>query len=253
MIEVLSAAHLTRYVDSNVFEQRGGLFLVAPPGHLKSTLIKNSLICYPDALRLSDLNVQMLGYIKSSFIDGKYSTMAFGEFEKLYQRNPATAMNLEGHLKGMVEEGFSKQSFVDQRSVTFETRILLIGGLTPTCHERLITRWISDGFARRFLWCFYSLDNPDVIVDAIHQWKSLKFGKSVKEVPNNNAIPYTITSKESSRIKNMIGSQPGRETPYVLMKKIFCVLKWRHSPAKAMHVLEDFSECLGERPAKLKL
>jgi hypothetical protein len=252
LIEVLSAAHLTRYVDSNVFEQRGGIFLVAPPGHLKSTIIKNSLRCYPDALQLADLNVQTLGYIKNSFIEGKYSTMAFGEFEKLYQRNPATASNLEGHIKGMVEEGFGKNSFTDSRAVSFEARCLLIAGVTPTCHQKLITRWMADGFARRFLWSFFSLDDPDVVVNAIHRWKSLNFGKTVKETPNSSFIPYTITVKESNLIRSLISAQPSSETPYILMKKIFCVLKWRHAKAsKAMSVLRDFAESLGDKPAKM--
>ncbi len=251
VIEVLSAAHLTRYVDSNVFQQRGGLFLVAPPGCLKSTLIGNSVRCYPDCLRLADLNVQMLSNMKGSFIEGKYTTMAFGEFEKLYQRNPSTAANLEGQLKAMVEEGFSKNSFEDQRTVTFESRILLIGGITPSCYTRLYTRWLEGGFARRFLWSSYVMDNPSVIADAIDRWKSLNFGKSTKEYPNNGIIPYSVTKSESTKIRNLLGTQPAIDSPFILMKKILCVLKWRHRQNKAMDILEDFSESLGERPARL--
>lgn len=250
-IEILSAAHLTRYVESNVFEQRGGLFLVSPPGSLKSTIIKNAIQCYPDCLRLPDLNVQTLGYIKNSFIEGKYTTLAFGEFEKLYQRNPATATNIEGHLKAMVEEGFGKLSFEDSRSVTFESRVMLIGGITPSCYNKLFTRWMEGGFSRRFLWCSYVLDNPEIIVDAIDQWRSLNFGKSTKECPNNGNIPYTITKQESTHIRSLISGQVAKETPYVLAKKIFCVLKWRHKPKKAMEIMEDFSECLKEKPARL--
>lgn len=251
VIEVISAAHLTRYVESNVFQQRGGLFLVAPPGCLKSTLIKNSLQCYPDALRLADLNVQTLGFIKSSFVEGKYTTLAFGEFEKLYQRNPATAANIEGHLKAMVEEGFGKQSFEDTRAVTFESRIMVIGGITPGCYQRLFTKWMEGGFSRRFLWCSYIMDNPEVIANAIDKWKSLNFGKSRKEYPNNGDIPYTITKAESAHIRTLLKHQPALETPYVFTKKIFCVLKWRHSAKKAMSILEDFAECLQEKPARL--
>jgi hypothetical protein len=254
LIEVLSAAHLSRYVNSNVFQQRGGIFLVAPPGMLKSTLIKCSLSCYPDALRLADLNVQSLNYISASFIDGKYSTLAFGEFEKIYMRNPATASNLEGQLKAMVEEGFAKPSFEDQRTTTFESRLLLIGGITPGCHAKMMTRWMSDGFARRFLWCFYTLDDPTAIIESIHKWKSLDFGKIVKEMPSNGSIPYSVTPSESSHIRGLIGYQPAMETTYVLMKKIFCVLKWRHKAGKkAMAILQDFAECLGEKPARLTL
>jgi hypothetical protein len=251
LIEVLSAAHLTRYVQSNVFEQRGGLFLVSPPGSLKSTIIKNSVQCYPDCLRLADLNVQTLGYIKGSFTEGKYTTLAFGEFEKLYQRNPATAANIEGHLKAMVEEGFGKTSFEDSRAITFESRILLIGGITPGCYQRLFTKWMEGGFSRRFLWCSYVLENPDIIVDAIDNWKSLNFGKSTREYPNNGSIPYTITKQESTRLRNLISGQVAKETPYILIKKIFCVLKWRHKPKRAMQIIEDFAECLTDKPARL--
>jgi hypothetical protein len=227
------------------------MFLVAPPGCLKSTIIKNALQCYPDALRLSDLNVQTLGYIKSSFVEGKYSTLAFGEFEKLYQRNPATAKNIEGHLKAMVEEGFGKQSFEDARSVNFETRILVIGGITPGCYQRMFTGWMENGFARRFLWCSYTLDDPDTIINAIDKWKSLNFGKSTKECPNNGVIDYTVTKAESSKIRGLLAGSSSLETPFVFMKKIFCVLKWRHKPKQAMAIMEDFSECIGEKPARL--
>ena len=251
LIEVLSAAHLTRYVDSNVFQQRGGIFLIAPPGCLKSTIIKNSLQCYPDCLRLSDLNVKVLSDMKGSFIEGKYTTMAFGEFEKLYQRNPNTAANLEGQLKAMVEEGFSKNSFEDARTITFESRVLLIGGITPGCYTRLYTRWSEGGFSRRFLWCSYVMDNPNVIADAIDKWKSLNFGKSTKEYPNSGIIPYSVNKTESSTIRGMLGSQPAVDSPFVLMKKILCVLKWRHRQKKAFEILEDFAEALAERPAKL--
>jgi len=251
IIEVISAAHLTRYVESNVFQQRGGLFLVAPPGCLKSTLIKNALQCYPDCLRLSDLNVQTLGFIKGSFTEGKYTTMAFGEFEKLYQRNPATASNIEGHLKAMVEEGFGKQSFEDTRAVTFESRILVVGGITPGCYQRLYTRWAEGGFSRRFLWCAYTMDDPNVIADAIDKWKSLNLGKSAKDYPNNGTIEYCVTRTESARLRTMLSKQPALETPYILIKKIFSVLKWRHSAKKAMGIMSDFSECLQEKPARL--
>ena len=251
LIEVISAAHLTRYVESSVFQQRGGMFLVAPPGCLKSTIIRNSLKCYPDALQLPDLNVQTLGYIKGSFTEGKYTTLAFGEFEKLYQRNPATAANIEGHLKAMVEEGFGKPSFEDSRSVNFESRIMLVGGITPGCYQRMFTRWMENGFARRFLWCSYTLENTEIIPDAIDRWKSLDFGKSTKETPNNGVISYNITKAESSKIRSLLMQGHSMETPFVFMKKIFCVLKWRHKPKNAMSIVEDFAESLGERPAKL--
>jgi hypothetical protein len=95
------------------------------------------------------------------------------------------------------------------------------------------------------------MDNPNVIADAIDKWKSLNFGKSTKEYPNNGIIPYTVTKSESAKIRSLLGNQPAIDSPFILMKKILCVLKWRHNQSKAISILEDFSESLGERPAKL--
>ncbi len=177
--------------------------------------------------------------------------MAFGEFEKLYQRNPATAANIEGHLKAMVEEGFGKQSFEDTRAGSFETRIRVLGGITPGCYQRLYTRWAEGGFSRRFLWCAYVMDNPDIIGDAIDKWKSINLGNSTRGYPNNNSIEYCVTKQESAKIRTFLKAQPALYTPFILMKKIYSVLRWRHKPKTAMGIMEDFAECLQEKPARL--
>jgi len=253
LIEVLSASHLSRFVNHSIYSQRGGIFLVSPPGSLKSSLIRNALEGFPDCLMVSDLNINTLTMLKSSFIDGRYTSMAFGEFEKLYQRNPATAANIEGHLKAMVEEGFGASSFEDQRMVTVRARVLVIAGITPSCYSRMSQKWNENGFARRFLWCHYTLNDPHIIIEAIHKWKPLSFGKVIKEMPGNEHIPYAITPKESSHLRDLMKYQISLETPYMLIKKIFCVLKWRHNSKKAMAIIEDFAESLGTHGAKLML
>lgn len=253
VIEVLSAAHLTRFVNHKTFEQRGGIFIVSPPGSLKSTFIRNAFEGFPDVLSLSDLNINTLTMMKPSFIDGRYTTLAFGEFEKLYQRNPATASNIEGHLRAMIEEGFGHSSFEDQRMVSIKARVMVIGGITPSCYSRRSPAWMESGFARRFLWSHYTLADPRIIVEAIHKWRPLSFGKIIKESPGNEFIAYSVTPKESARLQVLLKHQPSLETPYTLMKKILCVLKWRHSAKKAMDIIEDFSESLSNQGAKLAL
>jgi hypothetical protein len=252
VIEVISAFHLTKYVDHSQFSSRGGIFLIAPPGSLKSSLIGAGLEGFPDALQLSDLNVNTLSALKQSLIDQRWTTVAFGEYEKLYQRNPGTAANIEGHLKAMVEEGFGKESFTDQRMMITRAFVGMIGGVTPSCYQRMFTRWMENGFLRRFLWCQYIMADSEAIMNAIHKWKPLSFGKIIKEVPANGKIPYSISSKESLTLRNMIKSQPAHESPYIIIKKIFCVLKWRRGAKKAMEILEDFSEGLREG-AKLQI
>lgn len=254
LVEVLSAAHLTRYVDHQTFASRGGIMIVSPPGSLKSSIIRDAMEGYPDVINISDLNVQTLSYMKSSLTDGKYTTIALGEYEKIYQRNPATASNIEGQLKAMVEEGFGRNSFEDQRMVSLTpARVLLIGGITPSCYQRLFTHWMENGFARRFIWVYYTLANPEAITQAIHDWKPLTFGKIIKQVPANCHIPYNITTTESTKLRKIIEFQPAHETPYVLLKKIFCVLKWRYSAKKAMRIVEEFATCIGKQGGKLEI
>lgn len=253
VIEVLSAAHLTSYVTHPTYAQRGGIVLSSPPGSLKSTLIKNALTGFPDTLILSDLNVTTLSLLKNSLIDGRYTSMAFGEFEKLYQRNPSTAANIEGHLKAMVEEGFGKSSFDDQRMVNTCARVLVIAGITPSCYSKMYPRWMDNGFARRFIWCHYTLADPSMITDAIHRWKAINFGRVIKEMPAGKEIPWNVTQSESLEMRKLMQHQPSLETPYMLLKKIYCVLKWRHGARRAMVIIKDFSESLTNQGAKLIL
>lgn len=252
LIECISAVHQSKYVNGD-YAQRGGIFLVAQPGMLKSTFIKQALEEYPDSLILNDINITTLTQLKNSLLDGRYSTLGFGEFEKLYQRNPATAVNIEGHIKALVEEGLLNPSFVDQRSPGMVARCAVVGGLTPSCFQRQFTKWENNGFLRRFLWCNYTLQNPDAIIDAISKWRLLSFGKVVVKTPGNKRIPYDLTKEEDGMIKHIIMQQPSRETPYVIAKKIFCVLKWRHNAKKAKEIFTDFSACLSSKGAFLEL
>lgn len=227
--------------------------IVAPPGQLKTTLIRLSLEDYPDALILSDMNIQTLTMLKNSLIDGRYTTLGFGEFEKLYQRNPATAANIEGHIKMLVEEGYMRASFEDQRLHSMAARCSVIGGITPSYYSKMITRWLENGFARRFLFCSYTLSNPNAIMDAIERWKHITFGNIIVKSPGNKKIPYSITDKENDIIKECILEQLTHEGPFVLCKKAFCVLKWRHGSEKAIKIFQEFAECMRAKGGFLEL
>src|SRR6476646_6884687 len=129
LLEVIDAAHLSYYVESP-FPSRGGLMLVGPPGVLKSTFIASGLSDYPSALVLSDLNVQQLVRLRDDLSGGRYTSIGFTEFEKLYQRASSTSENIEGHIKALVEEGFTRASFEDQRMATMSARALVVGAMT---------------------------------------------------------------------------------------------------------------------------
>lgn len=226
---------------------------MAPPGTLKTTLIRLALEDYPDALLLSDLNVNTLNTLKNSLIDQRYTTIGFGEFEKLYQRNPATAANIEGHLKMLVEEGYTRASFEDQRVPSMPARCAIIGGLTPSCYSRMVTKWLENGFARRFIFSCYTLANPDAIMESIEKWKHISLGRVLLQSPGNKKIPYDISPKENKIIRDAIAKQPTFEGPFVICKKAFCVLKWRHGAKRAGEIFFEFSESMESKGGYLEL
>lgn len=250
LIEVISAAHIAKYVEGP-FTQRGGIMLVGPPGHWKSSIIQASLLEYPDSLILSDINLQELARLKDALVGGRYTSIGFGEFEKLYERNPQTAANVEGTLRAMVEEGFDKMSFQSQQMQSMKAQIFVVGGMTPSAYAKRFQAWIDSGFARRFLWVNYRLENPDIIVEAIRNWKKHEFGRPSFRVPANRQIPYKISRDVDSAIEKMLDHQPSKETPFVVMKKIYCALSWRYNARKARQIMEDFAPGLSRTGANL--
>jgi hypothetical protein len=252
LIEIISAAHVTKFIESP-WHSRGGIFLVGPPGSLKTTIIKNALAEYPDTILMSDVNVNSLTVLRNSLIGGRYNTLGFGEFEKIYQRNPASASNVEGHLRAMVEEGFDRTSFEDPRMSGMSARCLLIGGITPTCYAQKYLHWENSGFARRFLWCHYRLANPDEITNAIHRWTPIVFGKISHALPANRIIPFKISSEHSRWLSHVLDTQPDKGTPYILLKKIFRVLEWRYSKKKAIEIIRDFAPSLSKSGTEVTL
>jgi hypothetical protein len=253
LVEVIMAAHLSASVDHHRFPQRGGIMLVAPPGSLKSTILKTSLDEYPDALILSDINVQTLNPLRDDIAAGKINTLAFPALEKIYERHSSTASNIEGTLKAMVDEGFREASYENHQMLgKFEARCQVTGAIIPAIYRLKFQQWNENGMLRRFLWCFYKLSDPTVIIRAIHQWRHIEFGNEVVLRPKR--IDLNVTDSESQRLEVMLRYQHGKEVPLIMLKKILSVLKWRYrngDETQPMKIIKDFSECLEEKPANL--
>jgi hypothetical protein len=194
--------------------------------------------------------------IRDDVANGIYSTVCLLEMGKLYQRQDTTSSNVEGHIAAMADEGFKHTSAEDQRMVTREAKCLIVGAMTQELYRRHYPTWLDTGFARRFIWCHYILEDPRAIVKAIHEWKPLEIAQDIVifGLPKST-IPYTLTEKESARCVKFLRWYKDIETPLILLKKIACVLKWRYKedPERSMAVLEDFSECLTKTGAKLCL
>lgn len=246
LLEILDAAHLTKHIHSE-FKQRGGILLIGPPASLKTTFVKNVFEEHYDALVMGDVNIQTLVKMKEDIRCGRFSTFAFTEFEKLYQRRGDTAQNLEGSIKMLVEEGFDKPSFKDQRIASSHARCLVVAALTSSFYERKYEDWQDSGFLRRFLVCNIALSNPQVLMDSISKWELYDLGTYKVSNPGNRSIPYVVTDAENHLLRRAVKEQPGEHTPFVLLKKIMCVLHWKYDKedkGKALAIMKDFTPCL---------
>ena len=255
MLEVLDAAHLSKHICCP-FEQRGGIMLVGPPATLKTTFIKNVFENHHDALVMSDLNIQTLIKLRDDLRVGRYNTFAFTEFAKLYQRRGDTASNLEGSIAMLVEEGFHKASFEDQRMAIRRARCLVVGAMTNNFYEQHYDDWSKSGFLRRFLWSNINISNGYLLMDAIAKWTPLELGEYKTKTPGNKNIPYETTDTENTMLRKFIKEQPGEHTPFVLMKKILSVLKWKYAKEnikKPMAIMTDFAESLRREGGEITL
>jgi hypothetical protein len=254
LIEFLDAAIDSKYVQGP-FDERGGIMIVGPPGSFKSTIIESACENHADCIISSDLNVQQWLKMKDEFTSKRYSVLGFPEFEKLYQRHPSTAANLEGIIKALVSEGFSVGPGGDPRMPRLKAKALVIGGITTNCFEQKYEEWQKNGFLRRFIWILIGVQNPEAIVHAIRRWQKLEFGK-ITVRPANRQIEVVITDTRSRELEKIMKSQPGLHgTAYVLLKKIIAVLEWKYNgDRKKIHsVISDIAPSLSKNGDNLIL
>ncbi len=227
--------------------------IVGPPGALKTTFIRTALAEYPSALFLSDLNINSLMRLRDSLVSGRYRSIAFPEYEKLYQRKADTSSNIEGTIKQLIEEGFTRASFEEQDAITSTARTFVVGAMTYSFYNSKISAWRESGFKRRVLWMGIKLANPDKVMEAIRRWELIELDGIPRRFPSKD-IPFNVTDAESRHVEKMLEGQ-WEATPYVLMKKMLAVLKWKYpkSPKKPMEIMEQLGECINNKLGVIEL
>lgn len=259
LVEIICAVHLAPFVEGTL-EQRGGLMLVAPPGALKSTLAEMTNH-YPDALLLTDINVQTLVDLRDSLTGDNIRSLVFSEFAKIYERNPQTAQNIEGSLRALASEGFAGASFQDQRINRRRAFATILAAMPPSLVDKKFKGWEDTGFNRRFLWANYGLRGANILDDAAAELKKLDF--EIKDVlrppPLSMVIPYLLTPTEKERVKVYVKHQPGgSHTQQIqMLARVWCVLKWWHrergTPKDAEETIIAFARSLSREGTILTL
>ena len=256
LIDFLDCAVDTRYVQG-AYDERGGVMIVGPPGSFKTTIICSAIEPHPTAMIVSDLNVQQWLKMKDDFVIERFTCLGFTDFEKVYQRHPATAQNIEGIIKALVSEGFGTGPGGDQRMPRMLARALVVGGMTQNCLERNYDNWQKNGFLRRFIWLLVGVQNSEAITQAIRRWEKIEFGK-IAYRPANKQIRVSMGPERSKQIEKAMKYQAGLQgTGYVLMKKIVAVMEWKYGNNgrrnRVSELLEDISPALSKDGGKLVL
>lgn len=243
LIELLDVAHLTQYVD-HPLPHRGGIMLVGPPESLKTSLLDKGLGIYNDALLISDLNARQLGDLKGDLSAGRYQTLAFREFSKLFERDSRTAQHLLGNLRALADEGF-KPTFSDPRSASTLARALVVAAMTEDFYGKHFEQWEKSGFLRRFIWVVFQVKNISKAKEAMLDKRALTLDGIMRKAPVRN-IPYEMTGKDKQLVNMLLRDQRGITTTALLLSKMIAVLKWKYKdePARIEILLQDIHPSL---------
>ena len=237
MVEILGAAAHAWAVDWN-FRQQGGIFIAAPPGQLK-TFMMQALENVPGVKTISDLTSRELDKIHARIESKEIKTLVFLELPKIYERKYETATNIMGHIRSLVDEGFSGIS-ASQSGI--KSRCTVLAAMPLKFQRQHEAEWDDNGMGRRVIFSRFVLARPEIIERAIVTGERIKTSASFP-VPFD-PIKMSVTEAESQELLLILKrSEQSTGTPLVLLKKIVSVLRWR---AKEMHRKDDSMELVRE-------
>ncbi len=258
MLEVICAIHLASYVDSPVAD-RGGLMLVGPPGNLKTTLLDVLDDNFASAISCSNLNTQTLSRITPQFNTGTLRSLILPDLQACYAGDPRTAARLEQALMQLAGEGNRGPSWQDARFLKFKSRCTVFGAMTNRFYEKYANYWEDSGFQRRFLWSSYTLENPNILLDALEEGERADVGEiKIPATPASGKISNSTTPEERREIRAWLKYQPGpHEIQFALLCRATSALRWHYSNRKLkrdpMVVMREFASTLHKEAALLKV
>lgn len=240
------------------FPARGGVALVSPPGQLKTSLLQ-TFEYQLGVLGYSDMTTTNLVEARDLITSNKANTILLYDMQKLYERRADTASNIEGHIRSLMDEGFTSAAHESSSKniIQAKARALVMGACTPTFYREKMGRWETSGFARRLLFCVYSLKDPWLIQEAILSETPIALGDASLRIPMNLEIPQDIQAGDDDFLRRIMKKQTD-DVPLNLMKKTLWVLRWhfkKHLKKKdeSMDVLKKFSSCLGDGGAEIEI
>jgi hypothetical protein len=232
--------------------------IVGPPGALKTTMIR-TLEEYHDATVASDLNNVTLSSLREGMSAGTLRTIVLPELKKIYQHHPSVSSNMEGTLQAMADEGFSQPSYRDSRMQGTRARCAIVSALTENFYQRKYTDWGESGFSRRFLWSLISLNEPEILMEAVIKWKAIDIElEKIIRVPPTEHIPESLSEQDRRRLRNVVKHQPGSgPLQFQILCKMCAVLKWHYAKRRIdkdpIATILEFGKSLSKEGAQIVL
>lgn len=258
MLEAICAIHMSSYVDSPV-KDRGGLILVGPPGVLKTSFLDIVEDNYHNAISASNLNTTTLLKMQQQFHAGTMRSLILPDIQAIYAGDPRTSGRLEQALMQLAGEGNRGASWQDARHQRFKSRCTIFGAITIKHYEKMAPGWEDSGFLRRFLWSAYTLSEPDILMDAIQDWRRADIGSiRVPALPSGRSIPDTLTTDERRQIRNWLKHQPGpHEIQFTLLCRATSALRWHYANRRikknAIETMREFARTLSKDAALVRV
>lgn len=234
LIECVKACHLSTYVSSE-FSHSSGLFLVGPPGVLKTTIV-GALDTYESVMTLSDINGKTLtSIIKAQLTTNAIKTLVFTEVQRLYERDPRTAAGIEGTIRSLVEEGYRGASYEDPTVTRFIARACVIGAMTDKFRDEHWTLWQDSGFSRRFLWVLVRLADPSILMNAVESGRLAEVKGEVVPMPTPQLGTIApIEGMLRKKIRPLVRKQPKpANVQYEMLCRMLAVLIHYYEKAKS--------------------
>ncbi len=234
--------------------------LVGPPSVLKTAFLDVLENSYTTVVSMSELNSRQLSDMSPTFYNGAVRSIVFPDIENLYSGDPRTSGRLERALMALTGESRRVVAYdEDARFQKFQSRCTIFGAMTEKFYRRNARRWEDSGFHRRFLWSVFTLQDANILMDAIEKWMLADIGDiRVPREPTNSSIRNNLDDKERATIRTWLDiRERPHEIRYQLLCKATCALKdhygKRNIQKDAMKTMHSFAETIQQNAAKMAI
>lgn len=223
LITFLQAAHVAQDTACSL-EARGGILLVAYPEQLKTTMVNAAYRVYPEVHRTSDMNVQDFSAFRRDLLTQRYDSVAFLDYQKIWERDDRTSKGVEGVIRALADEGWYGVLAGQQLKGT-PARCFFVLCLTPTLYDSSLQRWTESGFLRRFLTIRYVFKGRRLLEEAIKEGRHYQFQTAMPIMRPMVPLPYEVTKEESDAIAPLLVQQRSLLALEMLLR-IYNTLRW---------------------------